>query len=102
MSFILPKDELSLTEMRRFRVQAKEKAIQAAVDLSIGPREGLIARGIFPGTDLGRGANGYTNEIFLTGAVAANTWTSVYDTALVPQLSNRTIVVIYKIVNMIS
>ena len=91
-------DELSLAERRRYREKAQEDAIKEAMKLALAADRGeLVARSIFPATDL---PAGYTNEIYLTGAVAANTWTSVYDTAVVPQLGNRKVLVIYKVVNM--
>jgi len=38
--------------------------------------------------------------VYITGAVPANLWTSVFDTAVVPQLGVRKIAVFYKIVNL--
>ena len=97
--FAIGVDELSLSEMRNFRKTAKERAIKEALDLSlVADRSELTARNILPATDL---PAGYTNEVFVTGAVVINTWTSVYDTAVVPQLGNRKVMVIYKVMNMI-
>jgi len=91
-------EELSLAERRRFRTTAKEQAIAEAMKLALVADRGmLVARSIFPNTDL---PTGYTNEAYLTGAVVVNAWTSVYDTAVVPQLGNRKVLVIYKVVNM--
>ena len=91
-------DELSLAERRTFRKTAKERAIAEALELSLAAdRKELVARSILPATDL---PVGYTNEVYLTGAVVVNTWTSVYDTLAVPQLGNRKVLVIYKVVNM--
>lgn len=96
--FVLGVDELSLSDMRAFRKDAKERAIAEALKLAMAAtREELVNRNIFPHTDL---PDGYTNEVFITGAIAANTWTSVYDTAVVPQLGTRKVMVIYKVVNM--
>lgn len=96
--FILPVDELSLNEMRTFRKNAKEKAVSEALKLSLatGPEQ-LDARGIMPQTDMGLPAAtpGYAAEVFVTGAIAATTWTSVYSTGLVAQLGRRKVLVIY-------
>lgn len=96
--FVIGVDELSLSDMRNFRLAAKEMAIAEALKLAMAANsKELVNRNIFPHTDL---PNGYTNEVFITGAVAVNTWTSVYDTAVVPQLGTRKVLVIYKVVNM--
>lgn len=96
--YVIGVDELSLAERRNFRTAAKESAIQEALKLALAAdRKELVARNIFPATDL---PTGYTNEVYLTGAVVVNTWTSVYDTAVVPALGNRKVLVIYKVVNM--
>lgn len=96
--FALGVDELSLAERRAFRSNAKRMAIAEALKLAlVADEKELVVRNILPNTDL---PVGYTNEVFLTGAVGVNTWTSVYDTAVVPALGNRKVLVIYKVMNM--
>ena len=99
--YVIPVDELSTSEMRNFRRKAKEDAIAEALRLSLASsRDELDVSGIRPATDLGAPAgSGYTNEAWITGAVAANTWTSVYDTGNVAQLGRRKVLVIYGIFN---
>ena len=101
MSYCLGTDELSLSEMRQFRLTAQNAAIDEALKLSLAATRGeLVIRGLLPHTDFFSAVgNGYTNERFITGAIAINAWTSVYDTAVVPQLGNRKVMVIYKIIN---
>ena len=101
MSYAIPVDELSIARMERFRKEAKEAALERARDLKLATEmKELVFREAFPGTDFGIGATGYTNETYITGAAAvANVWTSVFDTALVPQLGNNKIAVFYKITN---
>lgn len=99
--FALPVDELTKAEMRNFRVRAKSDAIAEGLRLALGSNEKeLVVRNIMPATDMGAPAgSGYTNEVFVTGAIAVNTWTSVYNTAAVAQLGNRKVLVIYSIFN---
>lgn len=99
--FALPVSELSLNEMRNFRRRAKTDAVSEAMRLALATSEReLVARGIFPATDMGTPAgNGYTNEAFITGAIAANTWTNVYDTGNVAQLGRRKVLVIFSVFN---
>lgn len=97
--YIIPVDELTKAEMKIFRRTARQNAVNEALRLALGSQEKeLVARAIFPATDMGTPAgNGFTNETFVTGAVAANTWTTVYDTGNVAQLSTRKVLVIYGI-----
>jgi len=99
MSYILGTDELSLSEMRSYRAGAQKAGVEEALKLALASSEkDLVIRGIFPHSDFFSAVgNGYTNERFITGAILINTWTSVYDTAVVPQLGNRKVMVIYKI-----
>jgi len=101
MSYLIPDTDLTLSEKKEFRKRAKNQAISEALKLALATDEkGLTVRDILPATDLGAPAgSGYTNEVFITGAIAAITWTSVYDTAGVAQLGTRKVLVIYKIFN---
>ncbi len=102
MSYGIPREDLSLSERREYRAKAQEACIRKAIKLSYATtREGLDVRDIFPGTDMTNPAGaGYTNEVFITGAIPINTWTSVFDTGAVAQMDNRKVLVIYKIVNL--
>ena len=102
MSYTVPADELSPSKIEDFRRGAVAAAIRKALNLKIvaNPNE-LVVREAAPGTDLSQPAGaGYTNEAYITGAVVVNTWTSVFDTAVVPTLGIRQVAVFYKIVNM--
>lgn len=99
MSYAIPVDELSLSKIELYRKAAKEAAIKRALDLKlVADRTELVFKECAPGTDLTNPAGtGYTNETYITGAAVINTWTSVFDTAAVPQLANNQIAVFYKI-----
>lgn len=101
MSFCIPKDELSVTKLENYKARAMQAALDMARNLKLASNlTELVFREAAPGTDLSQPAgSGYTNEIYVTGAIAANTWTSVYDTAIVPVLGNRQIAVFYKVWN---
>jgi len=98
MSFPIATPELSVSQLERFRTNAKLAALKRAIDLKLATSmDELVFREANPGTDLSQPAgSGYTNETYLTGAAVINTWTSVYDTAVVPRLGNRQIAVFYK------
>lgn len=99
MSYAIPVDELSIAKMTEFRTNAKEAALERAKKLALVTKmEELVFREGFPATDFGLPAGtGYTNEAYITGAAVANAWTSVFDTAAVPQLGNNKVAVFYKI-----
>lgn len=102
MSYPIAIDELSVSRIEGFRTAAKAAALRKAMALKIASSiDELTFREAAPGTDLSQPAGaGYTNEAYLTGAIAVNTWTSVFDTATVPELGHRQIAVFYKIVDM--
>ena len=101
MSYTIPKDELSVSRIESFRVAAKAAALRKAQNLKLAASlNELVFREAAPGTDLSQPAGaGYTNEVYLTGAIVANVWTSVFDTAIVPTLGGRQIAVFYKVWN---
>lgn len=101
MSYCIPKDELSVSRLEGFKALCKSRALAKAQNLKLASTlDELVFREAAPGTDLSQPAgSGYTNEVYLTGAIAANAWTSVYDTALVPVLGQRQIAVFYKVWN---
>lgn len=97
--FAIPVDELSLSKIEQFRINAQNAAFARALKLGLVTKiEELIFREALPATDLGQPVGtGYANETYITGAAAINTWTSVYNTLAVPTVPNRTILVFYKI-----
>jgi len=99
MSYVIPTPELSVAKLEFYRNEAKKAALKRAQDLKLATSmDELVFREANPGTDLSQPAgSGYTNETYLTGAAAINTWTSVYDTAGVARLGNRQIAVFYKV-----
>ncbi len=102
MSYAIGVDELSISKIEQFRSAAKAAALRKAMSLKLASQMAeLTFREAAPGTDLSQPAGaGYTNEAYITGAIAANAWTSVFDTAVVPTLGQRQVAVFYKIVNM--
>lgn len=101
MSYTIPKDELSIARIEGFRSMAKAAALRKAQNLKLASTlDELVFREAAPGTDLSQPAGaGYTNEVYLTGAIGANAWTSVFDTAVVPTLGQRQVAVFYKVWN---
>jgi hypothetical protein len=97
--YAIPVDELSIARIENFRSQAKQAALARAMKLGfVSEMNQLVFHEAFPHTDLGQQVGaGYTNEAYLTGAAVINTWTSVFDTGVVPALGNRQIAVFYKI-----
>jgi len=100
--YTIPVDELSISRMENFRKACREAMLARAQDKSIAKyMNELTFRDVLPADDMGAGlavgGTGYTNNIYLTGAVAANVWTLVYDTGAVQQLANTKILGIYKI-----
>lgn len=102
MSFAIPVEELSIAKIEGYRRKAKDAALERAIKLKLASTmEELVFREAFPHTDFFSAVgNGYTNEAYITGAAVINTWTSVFDTAVVPQLGNNKIAIFYKIVDM--
>lgn len=99
MAYPIPVDELSLAKLESYKAMAKNAGLRKAINLRIAASmNDLDFREVLPATDLGNPAGtGYTNETYLTGAAVVNTWTSVFDTAAVPSVSNRAILIYYKI-----
>lgn len=97
--FGIPFDQLSHEEMKAYVEQAKAAALTMAMSRRIATTmEELTFREASPATDLGQPVGtGYTNENYITGAAVINTWTSVFDTAAIPTISQQSILVIYKI-----
>ncbi len=102
MGYAIAVDELSISKIEGFRQAAREAALRRAMDLKLATTmKELVFHEAFPQTDLSNPVtNGYgAIARYLTGAIVANTWTSVFSTALVPQLQNNQIAVFYKIMD---
>lgn len=99
MSFAIPVQQLSVDQITAYIKKAKRAALERAMKLGIASSLAeLVFREASPATDLGVPAGtGYTNETYITGVAVINTWTSVFLTAAVPTVSNRAILVFYKI-----
>ena len=104
MSFVIPTNELTLTDMKQFRSAAIEAGVQRGMDLGLARTRGeLVARNALPFTDFGAGAMGWVLEQYAAAAVAAAGWGTVFSAgalpANVPQLARTKIAVFYKFAN---
>jgi hypothetical protein len=102
MSFTIPVDELSIAKIEGFRTAAKNACLQRAMDLKLVASMGeLVFHEAYVQTDLSWPiVNGYAqNPNYRTGAIATNTWTSVFSSGAVPQLQNNQVAVFYKIMD---
>lgn len=103
MSYAIPTNELTLTDIKAFRGAAIEAGIVRALALGLArTREELVAREAHPHTDLWDGTSGYAAEYYVTRALipaVAGTWALVYDTAVAtaPMLARTKVAVFYKI-----
>ncbi|KKL92592.1 hypothetical protein LCGC14_1883150 [marine sediment metagenome] len=103
MSYIVPTNELTLTDIKAFRGNAINRGIERALKLGLAsnPNE-LVVRDAFPHADLGLAAtNGWLTENFISFAIpAANAWSSAFDSGALPgtqiQLGATQIAVFYK------
>jgi hypothetical protein len=101
MSYAVPTNELTLTDIRAFRSAAVEAGIVRALALGIArSRDELIVRHLLPFTDLGGAAIGWTQEQYRNPAIAAVGWGSPFDAgalpAFAPTLANSKVAVFYK------
>lgn len=95
----IPFDQLSTSQMMAYIAKAKNAALQMAINRGIATKmDELAFREASPANDIGQPVGGgYTNETYITGAAVINTWTSVFDTAVVPTVGQQSILVFYKI-----
>jgi hypothetical protein len=101
MSYIVPVNECTLTDLKAFRSAAIEAGITRALALGLArSREELIVRAALPFTDFGNNALGWTIEQYRNPAIAAVGWGSVFDAGAVPAfapvLANSKVAVFYK------
>jgi hypothetical protein len=100
MSYSIASEDISIGRIEAYRdSKIKPAIIKAAADQKITINvDGLVIREAIPNIDFGQPAgSGYAQSRYITGAIAINTWTSVYDTAVVPLLPINRIAVFYKI-----
>jgi len=100
MSYIVPTNELTLSDIKTFRAAAVESGIIRALALGLArSREELVVRHALPGTDFGV-ATGWTIEQYRNPVIAAAGWGSPFDTgalpAFAPTLANSKVAVFYK------
>jgi len=100
MSYIVPTNELTLTDIKQFRSAAIESGIIRALALGLArTRDELIVRYALPGTDFGI-ATGWAIEQYRNPVIAAAGWGSVFDTgavpAFAPTLANSKVAVFWK------
>lgn len=98
MSYIVPTNELTLTDIKGFRASAVEAGITRALALGLArTRDELIVRMAFPFTDF---PNGWTIEQYRNPLIAAVGWGSVFDAgavpAFAPALANSKVAVFFK------
>ena len=101
MSYLIPTNELTLTDIKAFRAMAVEAVITRALALGIARgREELVVRAALPFTDFGNGAVGWTLEQYSGPVIAAAGWGSVFNAgalpANAPTLANTKVAVFYK------
>ena len=97
MSYPIPTNELTLTDIKAFRGAAVEAGIQRALALSIANnREELVVYEALPLTNFG--ALAYTTENYITGALVAG-WQASGDGAGVGTIPVGQVVVFYKSAN---
>jgi hypothetical protein len=103
MSYAVPTNELTLTDIKQFKTQAIEAGIKAAMDSGIGQRNNLVVREAFPNQDFGNNALGWLTENYVNPVIAALGWGSPFSAgavpAFVPQLQRTKVAVFYKFAN---
>ena len=105
MSYAIPVNELTLSDIKMYKGAALEAGILAAIDAGIGKRGALVAREAFPSLDFGTAATGWgLVENYTNAAIAAAGWGSPFSVAgavaaVVPQLARTKVAVFYKFAN---
>ena len=102
MSYVIPTNELTLTDIKNFKSNAIEAGIFRALKLGVAAvREELVVREAFPFDDLGGAAVGWTTNEYLSMLIpAANAWCSAFSAGALPgtqrQLATTQVAVFYK------
>jgi hypothetical protein len=111
MSYVIATNELTLSNIERYKAGALAAGVLVAQRRGIGdalydPQTGkgnLIARAGFPFTDFGNGAMGWLTENYTNPVIAAVGWGSVFSAgalpAFAPQLASNKVAVFYKFAN---
>lgn len=101
MSYAVPTNELTLSDIKAFKAAAVQAGVTRALALGLARVETeLVVRNLLPFTDLGAGAVGWALETYRNPAIAAAGWGSAFDTgavpAFAPTLANSRVAVFYK------
>jgi hypothetical protein len=101
MSYIVPTNELTLTDIKAYKAAAVRAGITRALALGLAREESeLVVRYALPLTDF---PNGWTIEQYRNPAIAAAGWGSVFDggalPAFAPALANTKVAVFFKFAN---
>jgi hypothetical protein len=104
MSYVVPTNELTLSDIRQFKTDAIKAGISRALALGLARVETeLVVRTALPFTDFGNGALGWLLESYANPVIAAAGWGSVFSAGAVPAfapvLANSKIAVFYKFAN---
>lgn len=102
MSYVIPTNELTLTDIKNFKIAAIEAGITRALALGLArSREELVVREANPDPDFSEpGAVGYAINYYVTLAaipLTAGTWDLVFSTVTAPVLARTHVAVFYKI-----
>lgn len=102
MSYAIPTNELTVTDIKQYKAAAIAAGISTALASGIAKSaEGLVVREGFPRTDYGTAATGWVNENYITAAIAAiNAWASAFSNGVLPAsavtLARTKVAVFYK------
>jgi hypothetical protein len=101
MSYIVPTNELTLTDIKAYRAAAIEAGIIRALALGLArTRDELVCRYALPNTDFGTAATGWQIEQYRNPAIAAAGWGSPFDGGALPvwapTLANSKVAVFFK------
>jgi hypothetical protein len=104
MSYVVPTNELTLSDIRQFKTDGIKAGITRALALGLARTEQeLVVRTALPFTDFGNGAVGWTLENYSGPIIAAAGWGSVFNAGALPAnapvLANSKIAVFYKFAN---
>ncbi len=104
MSYVVPTNELTLSDIRQFKADGIKAGITRALALGLARTESeLVVRTALPFTDFGNNALGWTLENYSGPIIAAAGWGSVFNAGAVPAfapvLANSKIAVFYKFAN---
>jgi hypothetical protein len=99
VSYIVPTNELTLSDIKGFKSAAISAGINRAMSLGLARAETeLVVRQALPFTDFGAPA-GYVLEEYRNQAMGAGAWTLLFDGGAAPVLANNRLAVFYKFAN---